>query len=72
MYLGRVFGNQVDITYHDAALEEVREQFADALEEAANRYWPYPLVLMQGQVVMAGHIDAYRLSEWITQELREQ
>lgn len=66
-----MFGDQVDVTYYDAALPEVKTQFADVLEQAASRYWPHPLVLFKGRVVMAGDVDAYGLSRLVAQELEQ-
>jgi hypothetical protein len=71
IYLGRVYGDKVRITYHDAASPQVREQFSEVLEMAEDRYWPPPLVLIDDRVVMAGEVDAYRIAAWVNQALDE-
>jgi disulfide oxidoreductase YuzD len=63
------FGDQVQVSYHDMAQQPPVTQFADVLKKAQDRYWPYPLVLIGEQIVMAGHVDVYRLAMMIEQEL---
>jgi disulfide oxidoreductase YuzD len=61
----------VDVTYYDAALPEIREQFADVVQTAESRYWPFPLVMVDDRVVMAGHVDVYGLTNLLEQRLRD-
>jgi disulfide oxidoreductase YuzD len=63
------FPEKVSIDYYDAALLQVQEQFAVAIEEAKIRYWPFPLVLVDGQIAMAGDVNVYRLSRLVDQRL---
>jgi disulfide oxidoreductase YuzD len=65
-----VYEGQVDVTYYDAALPEIREQFADVVQTAESRYWPFPLVMVDDRVVMAGHVDVYGLTSLLEQKLR--
>jgi disulfide oxidoreductase YuzD len=39
------------------------------LDVAAERYLPYPLVLVDDQLVMAGHVDAYGIASLVTEKL---
>lgn len=65
----RTFPDQVRVEYYDAALPEVQAQFSQVVEEAKQRYWPYPLVLVNDQLVLAGDVNVYRLSRFIQEEL---
>ena len=57
------------VEYFDAATREVQAQFAETIEQARQRYWPFPLVLYNDQVVLAGDVNVYRLSRMIHDEL---
>lgn len=65
----RTFPDQVRVEYYDAALPEVQAQFAHVMDEARQRYWPYPLVLVNDQLVLAGDVNVYRLSKLIREAL---
>jgi len=67
----RTFPDQVSVEYHDAALPEIQAQFSQVVDEARRRYWPYPLVLANDQLVLAGDVNVYRLSKLIREELGE-
>jgi len=67
--LSRAFGDRATVTYYDAALPEVQEQFKTVLEEAAGRYLPHPLVLVEDRIVAAGHVDAYGIAAYVQQQL---
>jgi hypothetical protein len=64
-----VYGEKVDVQYYDAALPEVQEQFREVLNAARDRYLPHPLVLVDGELVMAGHVDAYGIASIVTDRL---
>jgi disulfide oxidoreductase YuzD len=64
-----MFGNQINVHYHDAASPEVNAQFSGVLKEASERDWPHPLVLVNDKIVMVGDVDAYHLSGLIQQAL---
>ena len=55
--------------YFDAALPEVQEQFKTVLQAAADRYLPHPLVLVDDEIVAAGHVDAYGIAGYVSQQL---
>jgi disulfide oxidoreductase YuzD len=59
----------VHVEYVDAATPEVQAQYAETIEEAKQRYWPFPLVLYNDQVVLAGDVNVYRLSRMVRDEL---
>ena len=68
-YLAHTFDNQVSVEYYDAARPEIQAQFSEAIEEAARRYWPFPLVLIDGQMATAGEVNVYYISRLIHQRL---
>jgi disulfide oxidoreductase YuzD len=68
-YLAHTFPNQVSVEYYDAAQPEIQTQFSEAIEQAQDRYWPYPLVLIGEKIAMAGEVNVYYLSRLIRQEL---
>ena len=70
IYLDRVFGDLVSVSYHDAASSEVQAQFPSALKQASERDWPHPLVLLGDKIVMVGDVDAYHLSRLIEEALK--
>lgn len=57
------------MAYYDAADPAARQQFADVMGEAEKQDWPYPLVLIDGTPVMAGHVDAYGLMQMLNSAL---
>lgn len=65
-----MFADQVQIEYYDAAQPTVQQQFARWIQEAETKYWPFPLVIVNEQVAMAGEVNAYRISRIVDQELR--
>jgi len=67
----RTFPDQVSVEYHDAALPEIQAQFSQVVDEARRRYWPYPLVLVNDQLVLAGDVNVYHLSKFVRKELGE-
>ena len=68
-FLRQVYGDQVDVSYYDAILPEVQEQYHQVIEMASERFVPYPIVLIDGEAVMAGHVDAYGIASLVAQEL---
>ncbi len=71
-YILSVYGDRVEIAYHDAAHPGVQHQFADIVAEAEKQNWPYPLVLIDGTPVMAGHVDAYGLMQMLDETLSKE
>ena len=57
------------MTYFDAALPEVQEQYKTVLQAASDRYLPHPLVLVGDEIVAAGHVDAYGIAAYVSQQL---
>jgi len=70
VYLQRMFGGQIDMAYYDMALPEVQSQFDHIAREAEDHCWPYPLVLMDDQIVIAGDVNVYRLSALVQRALQ--
>jgi disulfide oxidoreductase YuzD len=61
----------VQVEYYDAALPETQAEFPNVVEEAKQRYWPYPLVLVNDQPVLAGDVNVYRLAKIVREQLGE-
>lgn len=55
--LGAMFGDRVQVYHFDLALPEHRVQFASVAAGARERNLPYPLVAINGQIVLAGRAD---------------
>jgi disulfide oxidoreductase YuzD len=53
-----MFGDRVQVLYLDVADPQVRANAAGVVEGARQRHLPYPLVAIDGQVVLAGKADA--------------
>ena len=64
-----MYGDKVDVSYYDAAVPAVQEQFREVLDLAGERYLPHPLVLVDQQLVIAGHVDAYGIASLVTEKL---
>lgn len=62
----------MQVEYYDAALPGVQQQFARWIQEARTKYWPYPLVIINDQVAMAGEVNTYRISRIVEQELQNE
>ena len=71
-YIERVYGDRVSVDYYDAAQPEVRTGFGEVIAQAEERYWPYPLVLVNEEPVMAGHVDAYGLMGMLREVLPQE
>ena len=50
-------------------MPEVQAQFPQAIAEAQSRYWPYPLVIVNDKLAIAGDVNAYRIARMVRQEL---
>lgn len=66
----QTFPGQVSIEYYDAALPEVQTQFSEVIKDAQGRYWPYPLVMIDDEVAMAGDVNVYRISQLVSEQVR--
>jgi disulfide oxidoreductase YuzD len=50
-------------------LPEVQEQFKTVLQAATDRYLPHPLVLVDDEIIAAGHVDAYGIAAYLSRQL---
>jgi disulfide oxidoreductase YuzD len=66
----QTFPGQVSVEYYDAAQPDVQTQFSEVIQEAQGRYWPYPLVMIDDQVAMAGDVNVYRISRLVGEQVR--
>ncbi len=55
--LAGMFGSQVHVRHIDVADPDVRARAAAVVEGARRRNLPYPLVAINGQIVLAGKAD---------------
>ena len=39
------------------------------LQAASDRYLPHPLVLVDDEIIAAGHVDAYGIAGYVSQQL---
>jgi hypothetical protein len=39
------------------------------LQAASDRYLPHPLVLVDDEIIAAGHVDAYGIAAYVSQRL---
>jgi disulfide oxidoreductase YuzD len=69
VFFSRVYGDKAAVRYYDAAQPEVQEQFKATLQAASDRYLPHPLVLVDDEIVAAGHVDAYGIAAYVSQQL---
>ena len=53
-------------------MPEVQTQFASVIGEAGNRYLPYPLVIVDEKLAMAGEVNVYGLSMLVSRKLRAE
>lgn len=69
MFLTQSFGEAARVDYHDAAFESVRDEFSDLMAQAQGYGWPYPLVLIDDEVVMVGGANEFRIFAAVAQLL---
>jgi disulfide oxidoreductase YuzD len=70
--LHHTFPDQVSVEYYDTAQAAVQEQYAEAIQEAQRRYWPYPLVILNDKMAAAGEVNVYHISRLIRQQLARE
>jgi hypothetical protein len=69
MFLNQSFGDGAQVDYHDAVLEDVRDEFPGLVDQASTLGWPYPLVLIDDRVVMVGGVNEFRIFAAVAQIL---
>lgn len=60
-----MFPGAVEVRYYDALAPEMREAHAARLDLFARRHWPYPISLIDGEVVAVGGISVFGLLQAI-------
>jgi disulfide oxidoreductase YuzD len=62
----------VQVDYHDADSALAVSEFADVRKDADLRQLPYPLVLLNGQMVANGSCDPYQIMFLVDNDRREK
>ena len=62
VYLQETFGEAVNVTYLDAADPDVEVRYLDLLREARRAGLRFPLVLINGDVVLHGSAEPYAIA----------
>jgi disulfide oxidoreductase YuzD len=65
----REYGDKISTEYVDLANTAVREQHKDIVQMAKDRYMRFPVVMVNGEVVVHGSLDYYSLSAMINKRL---
>lgn len=55
--LNSLFGSRILVRHYDLAQPELAEHFADVLHGAQDRNLPFPLVAINGDIVLAGPVS---------------
>jgi disulfide oxidoreductase YuzD len=66
-----MFGDRVQVHYLDVADPEIRAKAVGVAEGARQRHLPYPLIAIDGQVVLAGKADAESVLRKLDEVLNE-
>ncbi len=54
-----MFPGAVEVRYYDTLSPQVREAHAARMEQFAARHWPYPISIVEGEVVSVGGISVF-------------
>ena len=69
--LEREYGTDVSMEYIELSNHETREQHKDIIKLTRKKYLRFPLVMIDGEVVLHGSLDYYSLAAIIVQRLKE-
>ena len=67
--MAQTFSDQVAVTFYDTSQPDVQVQFSKIMTEASEQFWPYPLVIIDDQPVMAGSVNEFRVIMLVSQLL---
>jgi len=70
-YLGRIYGEQVQVDYYDMAEPEAFEQHKALLDQVPGGYLYYPLVFIDGNLKVTGGADPYQVMYAVQTVLKE-
>ena len=67
-----MYGDEVQIDYHDAESTDTAAKFAEARKDADLRRLDYPLILVNGEMVANGGCDPYQIMFLVDNDRREK
>jgi disulfide oxidoreductase YuzD len=59
------FRGQVQVHYYDALNPAVRTEHAERMQSFEQKRWPYPIALVNGEVVSVGSVSSFVLFETV-------
>ncbi len=68
VYLQETLGEPVDVTYVDASDPQVMETYFDAIRDARREGLRFPLVFVDGKLVLHGSAEPYAIARAIRKE----
>jgi disulfide oxidoreductase YuzD len=57
-----VFPGEVDVSYLDVFSPQVRDLHRERMQQFEERSWPYPISMVDGQVVSIGSVSVFALA----------
>jgi disulfide oxidoreductase YuzD len=66
--LGRIYGPAIRVCYYDISVPQIRAEHADTIAALRADELPFPVVLLDGQVLYAGAINPLRIVAAVAQE----
>ncbi len=69
MVLPPIFGRRSDVRHYDLAEPEPAERFADVLRGARERNLPFPLIAINGDIVLAGPVSVDKVLQKLNELL---
>ena len=67
-----MYGDEVQVDYHDEEAAKAVAEFAEVTKDADLRRLAYPLVLVNGQMVASGSCDPYQIMFLVDNDRREK
>ena len=71
-FLANVYGEEVQIDYHDVSLQETATRFPEATKEAEAERLAYPLILLNGKLAASGGCDPYQIMFLVDADRKEK
>lgn len=68
-YFERMYEGRVQVEYHDLARPKEAEAYKDLLEEVHRYHLPFPLVAVDGEILLAGGAEFYQIKPLVDEAL---
>lgn len=65
-----VFPGEVDVFYLDVFSPQVRGTHEERLQQFEERHWPYPISMVNGEIVSVGSISVFALARAVEKARR--